>query len=82
MNVFILKSNSLKANEIINYVNTKRGNTKSIVIYRILNFLVEKKFYIKYNHRIFLFYVLVIYAVRIMIIKFSYPVKIVNKLKK
>ena len=43
INVFLRKGNSLKANEIINYVNTKRGNTKSIVIYRILNFLVEKK---------------------------------------
>ena len=43
INTFLRKGNSLKANEIINYINTKRSNTKSIVIYRILNFLVEKK---------------------------------------
>ncbi len=43
MNTFIKKGSSLKANEVINYVNTKRSNTKPIVIYRVLNFLVEKK---------------------------------------
>lgn len=43
MNTFLRKGNSLKANEIINYINTQRSNTKSIVIYRVLNFLVEKK---------------------------------------
>jgi Fur family zinc uptake transcriptional regulator len=43
MNTFIKKGSSLKANEVINYVNTRRSNTKPIVIYRVLNFLVEKK---------------------------------------
>jgi Fur family transcriptional regulator, zinc uptake regulator len=43
MDIFIKKGSSLKANEVINYVNTKRSNTKPIVIYRVLNFLVEKK---------------------------------------
>ena len=43
MNTFIKKGSSLKANEVINYVNTKRSNTKPIVISRVLNFLVEKK---------------------------------------
>ena len=43
INIFLRKGNSLKANDIIKHVNTQRSNTKSIVIYRVLNFLVEKK---------------------------------------
>ncbi len=43
LSTFLIKGNSLKANDVIAAVNTHRINTKPIVIYRVLNFLVKKK---------------------------------------
>jgi Fur family zinc uptake transcriptional regulator len=55
INTFLIKGNSLKANDVIADVNTRRINTKPIVIYRVLNFLVKKKVLHKVqSHNIFI----------------------------